>query len=221
MLRMRVARPKTTADIIVDEIRQRIISGKLPDGTKLGERDIAQEFGTSRVPVREAFKVLESEGYLEVRPRSGTTVKTFDKKYMRTVGDVYVALIPLIIIHALPHYDDKLLNAAEATIEKIDTTQDPVETIELLTKLRDILHSPSEGTYAYEVCREIYLMNRRALATISNTFFSGTFPTDGYKKFISLIRSKDYDEAVTVYTDIVRDATAKIQHVIEAGLEQK
>lgn len=218
MLRMRVARPKTTASVIVDEIRQRIINGKLAGGAKLGERDIAQEFGTSRVPVREAFKVLESEGYLEVRPRSGTTVKAFDKKYMRTVGDVYVALIPLIIIHALPHYDEKLLQSAESIIEKIDIIEDdPVLTIELLMELRDLLHSPSEDTYAYEVCREIYLMNRRALATISNTFFSGTFPTDGYKKFISLIRSKDFDEAVMVYTDIVRAATAKIQHVIEEG----
>lgn len=212
---MRTIIHKTASTSISDTLRQRIIEGKLSSGEKLAEREIAQEFGTSRVPVREAFKILENEGYIEVRPRSGTTVKSLERKYMRTVGDVYVALIPLIIIHALPHYDEALLKKAETIIEKLDESEEPVQTVHLLTELRDLLHSPSAETYAYKVCRDIYLINRRILATISNHLFDEKFPTDGYKKFISLIRSKDFDEAVMVYQNIVRDATLGIQHVIE------
>jgi DNA-binding GntR family transcriptional regulator len=218
MLRIRTINHKSVSTTIVDELRQRIITGVLADNAKLAEREIAQEFGSSRVPVREAFKVLESEGYLEVRPRSGTVVKPLERKYMRTVGDVYVALIPLIILHALPHYTESLLKKAEGLIEELDRSEDPVQTITLLTELRDLLHSPSTNTYAYKICRDIYLMNRRVLATISNHLFDGKFPTDGYKRFIRLIRAREYDEAVTVYQDTVRLATANIQHLIEENI---
>jgi DNA-binding GntR family transcriptional regulator len=218
MLRIRTINHKSVSTTIVDELRQRIITGVLADNAKLAEREIAQEFGSSRVPVREAFKVLESEGYLEVRPRSGTVVKPLERKFMRTVGDVYVALIPLIILHALPNYTESLLKKAEAIIDQLDESEDPVQTITLLTELRDLLHSPSANTYAYRICRDIYLMNRRVLATISNHLFDGKFPTDGYKRFIRLIRAREYDEAVMVYQDTVRHATANIQHLIEENI---
>jgi len=214
---MRTIIHKSASTSISDTLRQRIIEGTLASGEKLAEREIAQEFGTSRVPVREAFKILENEGYIEVRPRSGTIVKPLERKYMRTIGDVYVALIPLIIIHALPHYDERLLKKAESIIAELDQSEEPVQTIHLLTELRDLLHSPSSDTYEYKICRDIYLINRRILATISNHLFDGTFPTEGYKRFISLIRSKDFDEAVMVYQNIVRDATLGIQRIIEEG----
>jgi DNA-binding GntR family transcriptional regulator len=214
---MRAATHTNASTRIADSIRLRIIEGKLIGGEKLAERDIAEEFGTSRVPVREACKVLESEGYLEVRPRSGTMVKPMERKYMRTVGDVYVALIPLIILHALPHYNEKLLKKAEEIIQKLDDSKEPIQTVTLLTELRDLLHSPSVDTYAYKVCRDIYLINRRVLTTVSHNLFAGKFPIDGYKKFIRLIRAKEYDEAVMVYQDTVRSATANIQRIIEAN----
>lgn len=218
MLRIRKINHKSVSANIVDELRQRIISGALADNAKLAEREIAQEFGTSRVPVREAFKTLESEGYLEVRPRSGTIVKPLEREYMRTVGEVYIALLPLIILHALPNYSEPLLKKAEDIVDKIDQSEGPDQTITLLTELRDLLHSPSANTYAYKICREIYLMNRRAVATVSSHLFDGKFPTDGYKKFIRLIRAREYDEAVTVYQDTVRHATANIQQIIEENI---
>lgn len=206
---------------VADSIRLRIINGTLHEGEKLAERDIAEEFGTSRVPVREAFKVLESEGYLEVRPRSGTIVKPMERKYMRSIGDVYVALIPLIILHAIPLYDENLLKQAEEIIEKLERSEEPIQTIILLTKLRDLLHSPSADTYAHKVCSDIYLINRRVLAAISLNFFKGKYPTEGYKQFIALVRKKEYDEAVMVYQNTVRLATSNIQRIIEENERAK
>lgn len=218
---MRTIIHKNASAKIADALRLRIIEGSLAEGEKLAERDIAAEFGTSRVPVREACKVLESEGYIEVRPRSGMIVKPMERKYMRSIGDVYVALIPLVILHALPHYNEKLLKTAEAIIEKLENSEEPFETIVLLTELRDLLHSPSAHTYAYKVCRDIYLINRRVLATISNAYYSGKFPVDGYKTFIQFVREKRYDEAIAVYQDTVRSATVTIQLIIEENEHQK
>ena len=56
------------------ELRDRILTGRLPAGTRLDLDQITEEFGTSRTPVREALLELSYEGLVAVAPRSGVTV---------------------------------------------------------------------------------------------------------------------------------------------------
>lgn len=56
-------------------LRAKIISGELVSGVSLSEVTIAEDFGVSRTPVREALKQLQTEGLVEIRPRVGTFVK--------------------------------------------------------------------------------------------------------------------------------------------------
>ena len=56
------------------EIRKRILSGLYLPGTVLRQQDIAEQFDTSRVPLREAFSKLEAEGFLILRPQRGYAV---------------------------------------------------------------------------------------------------------------------------------------------------
>jgi DNA-binding GntR family transcriptional regulator len=56
------------------ELRDRILTGRLPAGTRLDLEQITREFGTSRTPVREALLELSYEGLVAVAPRSGITV---------------------------------------------------------------------------------------------------------------------------------------------------
>jgi DNA-binding GntR family transcriptional regulator len=57
-----------------NELRDRILTGRLPPGQRLDLDEITQEFGTSRTPVREALLELSYEGLVVVTPRSGITV---------------------------------------------------------------------------------------------------------------------------------------------------
>ncbi len=61
---------------VIAEMRQRIINGRLEPGALLSELALADEFGVSRTPVREALKQLQTEGLVDVRPRVGTFVTT-------------------------------------------------------------------------------------------------------------------------------------------------
>ena len=55
-------------------LRRRIVEMNMLPGTRVVERDIAEEFGTSRTPVHEAVQRLADEGLIEIVPRSGTFV---------------------------------------------------------------------------------------------------------------------------------------------------
>jgi DNA-binding GntR family transcriptional regulator len=59
---------------VYDEIRNKIISGDLPPGARLRERDLAEELGVSRVPIREALPYLEADGFITSRSHRGAIV---------------------------------------------------------------------------------------------------------------------------------------------------
>jgi DNA-binding GntR family transcriptional regulator len=64
----------TVRDRAANELRDRILTGRLPPGTRVDLDAITAEFGTSRTPVREALLELSYEGLVAVAPRSGITV---------------------------------------------------------------------------------------------------------------------------------------------------
>src|SRR5690349_6633325 len=70
----------TLREKILETIRDAIMSGALKPGEKVAEPELAERFGISRTPIREAFRQLESEGYLTVIPRKGAVVVSFSPK---------------------------------------------------------------------------------------------------------------------------------------------
>jgi len=71
--RERIART-TLHDELVARLRDLIVEGELAPGTRVPERILCERFGVSRTPLREALKVLASEGLLELLPNRGATV---------------------------------------------------------------------------------------------------------------------------------------------------
>ncbi len=90
-----VAAGPSLRDEIVDELRERIISGELRPGERLRERALSEEFGVSRVPVREAILVLEQQRLLRTEPRVGATVTDLTGRDVAELFDVRLALEPL------------------------------------------------------------------------------------------------------------------------------
>lgn len=70
----------TLRESILETIRDAITSGVLKPGEKVAEPELAERFGISRTPIREAFRQLESEGYLTVIPRKGAVVTSFSSR---------------------------------------------------------------------------------------------------------------------------------------------
>ena len=61
---------RSLADQVYDSIRASILSGKLVGGQRISEEAVAEEFGVSRTPIREALRRLEEYGLVQIKPRS-------------------------------------------------------------------------------------------------------------------------------------------------------
>jgi DNA-binding GntR family transcriptional regulator len=79
-------------DAIVRKLRQDIVSGAIAPGEKLSEARLAERFGVSRMPVREALKELEGAGFVSIEHRRGTFVKILNRSEILDLYEVREAV---------------------------------------------------------------------------------------------------------------------------------
>ncbi|NOY87291.1 MAG: GntR family transcriptional regulator [Deltaproteobacteria bacterium] len=85
---MKLKKHKTLREQIATSLRESIIRRELPPGQKLTEPELAAKLGISRTPIREAFRQLESEGFLAVIPRRGAVVSTITAKQVEDFYEI-------------------------------------------------------------------------------------------------------------------------------------
>ena len=81
-------------DLIANEIKRAILSGRYKAGSALIEKVIAEELGTSKTPVREALKVLSGTGLVTSSSHRGTSVRAVDAEMALGVCDLRLLLEP-------------------------------------------------------------------------------------------------------------------------------
>lgn len=86
------AKHQTKEEYVADFLREGIISGQFPRGSKLKQAQIAEMIGTSITPVREAIKLLEAEGFILGTSHRGAIVAPFDINATEEITDLRVTL---------------------------------------------------------------------------------------------------------------------------------
>src|SRR3954453_21872928 len=105
-------------DQVCEELRDRIIAGRLQPGHRLVERDLATEFGVSRVPVREAIRILVGEGFVEALSPRRIVVKELSRRDVEELFDVREALEVLATRLAAQQADRTGLRELERLVEQ-------------------------------------------------------------------------------------------------------
>jgi DNA-binding GntR family transcriptional regulator len=114
---------ETKAAWICRVLADRVVSGELVAGSRLRQNAIAEEFGASHVPVREAFRQLEAQGLALAEPRRGVRVAGFALGEVREVAEMRAALESLALRHAAPHLTAAILDAAEEATRRSENSR--------------------------------------------------------------------------------------------------
>jgi DNA-binding GntR family transcriptional regulator len=122
----------TLRERIVESIRNAIVNGKLQPGTRIAEPELADKFGISRTPIREAFRQLESEGFISVVPRKGAIVASISPQDISNFYD-----LKMVLEGYAAHCAAKVLTPAD--IAKMETVNRQMEAASHKKDLRRIL----------------------------------------------------------------------------------
>ena len=113
-----------------------ILSGELPPGTRIRQEQIAAQLGASRLPVREALRILESEGLATLRSNSGAWVSRLDQQECQALYMIRERVEPLALAESIPF----LTARDHAELEGLQTDIEHAADVESFLTLDRDLH---------------------------------------------------------------------------------
>ena len=130
------ARPKpiSSTETIAATLRDAICSGEIAPGAPLKQDEIAEEFGVSHTPVREALKALVSEGLATLHHNRGCFVSDLSSTVARELMEFRAVLEPRLAGWATDHLTERDIEFARLIMAKIDKTSNPAQRLRLATE---------------------------------------------------------------------------------------
>lgn len=115
--KIRIGKPVSIREKVREAIRNDIYEGRIQEGSRLVEAQLAKQINTSRTPVREALHMLEMEGLLESIPRVGYRVKPLNWSELEEICEIRAVNETLAAQWAMERMTEKELQALEANLE--------------------------------------------------------------------------------------------------------
>lgn len=100
---------RTTTVGIYERLRRAIMDFELAPGARITETELADTFGISRTPVREALHRLENEGLISIRPKQGCFVRDVDIHQISNYYDIRIALEVMAVELACKNMPDEVI----------------------------------------------------------------------------------------------------------------
>ncbi len=124
MIDDRPRRPPTAQEFVLGELRRGIVTGALQPGEQIRQDALADRLGTSRVPLREALKILEGEGLVTYHPHRGYFVAALSAEDLAEVYRIRELLESEAIRCAVPLLTDADVVALEAALLDVEAATD-------------------------------------------------------------------------------------------------
>lgn len=110
---------QTMQQAVTEHLRSAIFSGELAPGARIQQDDLSRQLGVSRMPVREALRILASEGLVELRPHRGAVVVSLRPVDIAEVFEIRAMLEARAAQLAAPHLDDATIEQLRAILDEL------------------------------------------------------------------------------------------------------
>jgi len=112
---------------IADHLGHRIMNGECPPGSRLKEEEFADLYAVSRGPVREAFRILERRGFVEIVPRHGARVRAFDPADLAALFNIRAVLLGLAARQAAEHGPPELIDQLAQRVGRLSRSAESMD----------------------------------------------------------------------------------------------
>ena len=141
MIYQKIKTRENLPDVIVSELRDAILSGKIVPGTRLKQKEVANRFETSLIPVREAFRTLENEGLITLVPHKGAVVSVLSADEANHIFDLRLILELGALELAIPKISPEIITRAVTILESMNNEESAVLLSEYNKAFHECLYS--------------------------------------------------------------------------------
>ena len=190
-------RYRTTQEMVADGLRQGILSGALRSGQPLKQEQIAEYFGVSKIPVREALRQLAGEGLVTFSPHRGAVVSKISYEEAREITEIRVSLESLALRLAVPNITDEDLGQVEEVFRLADSEENISRYANLCWKFHEILCSFAGRPRLQNMIEALHATYDLYVRVTSREVMSNKARSQRqYREILDACRSKDADAAV-------------------------
>lgn len=141
----------SAADVIYGALRDAIIRGEVPEGETLRQDNIAQIFNVSRIPVREALKLLESQGLATSVRYKGVVVASMSTREISEIFEFRALIEPKVIEIAVPLMSEGSLEKAQEYCHEFAAETKPERWGDINRQFHTALYADSDRPYYLSV----------------------------------------------------------------------
>jgi len=212
-----------TADKLISDIRKEVSSGILKPGDQLEVTALAERFGVSRTPIREAIRTLVESGVLETRPRKGSFVRVLSAKQLLDLFQVAAELEGMACRLAALSLTKENVEAIERGLAKCIQAAEVQNNAEYAMANLDFhtaIHNASGNDWLIEQLRQLQI-NLNSYRTMPYEIRGRlNKSTDEHKMICDAILSGDGEHACNLMRDHMMLQGKRLPSII-ATLEQQ
>jgi DNA-binding GntR family transcriptional regulator len=146
---------RTTPDYIADVLREAIYEGSLEDGAILNQVAVAEHFGVSRVPVREAMRQLQAEGLVSAEAHRRPIVRGLALERVLEIFDLRAMTEGYLVEKAIPNLDAATLARLSDLTKTMHEPLDHNQWLSLNAEFHQTLYEPSGAVTALELASQM------------------------------------------------------------------
>lgn len=216
-----ISRLPNVSTTIADTLAGMIFSGKLRPGERLIQTKLAEDFGVSRLPIRDALHLLEQRSLVVTRPRKGVVVRPISRRGVCDIFAVRGALEPLALEEIILKLTKEDLAALEDTVEQHGLavqSGDMAEAYRLDQQFHDRLNSLTGNHLLREMLQIVWARNRqiRSVMRVSDRGKSiGQRSVARHSQLLDALRDRDLARAKAVTLQTIQLSEQEILGELE------
>jgi DNA-binding GntR family transcriptional regulator len=187
---------KATPTILADILRRAIFKGELKGGQQIRQTEIAEQFGTSRIPVREALKQLEAEGLVTLHPNKGAVISTLSAKEAREIYEIRELLETGAVKFSIEKVTESDLARAEEILKQIDNEEDAGKWLDLNWEFHSCLYSPAGRPKLISLINNLHINVNRYIRIYLELMNYEERSQNEHYEILNAYRNKDQEGAV-------------------------
>lgn len=201
--------------MVYEAIRNRILAGDLHSGARIRIEEVGRELNVSHIPVREALKRLQAEGYVAIEPFVGATVTDLPIEWVEEVFELKEALETIGARAVCQAANDGALAEIQAAVDRMDAlVDDPDAWSEANVKLHELICSAGgkllTGSMLNTVLDKWDRLRRRYLSEVSARRLSAAQAE--HRAILNALEARNETEAVRLVQAHNRAAFAAYAH---------